>query len=275
MKLSVFYDHILQAAAQTGKPLPELLKKAKNAGIDAVEVNLTYLCEHEETYGLLQTANLGISCIYEFYAMDQKDEWEKAKLHIDTAVKSCAEKILVVPGFLTFRDAETMKGYVADYSKTADFLNRNEKALSMAKGLACIVEMGYKANVTVTVEDFDDVRSPLSGLNGVRWFLEQVPGLKCTYDTGNFITHGEDPLAAWDMLKEKAAHVHCKDRGSMSVAVGDGYLPMNAMIRKIASSGYDGYLAIEHFDAEDQESAMVSSAAFLVQAWHSSPVNNK
>lgn len=43
MKLSVFYDHILQAAEQTGKNVPELLAEAKNAGIDAVEINMTYL----------------------------------------------------------------------------------------------------------------------------------------------------------------------------------------------------------------------------------------
>lgn len=49
MKLSVFYDHILQAAEQTGKNVPELLAEAKNAGIDAVEINMTYLNEHEET----------------------------------------------------------------------------------------------------------------------------------------------------------------------------------------------------------------------------------
>lgn len=43
MKLSVFYDHILQAAEQTGKPLTELLRNVKNAGIEAVEINMSYL----------------------------------------------------------------------------------------------------------------------------------------------------------------------------------------------------------------------------------------
>ena len=61
MKLSVFYDHILQAAEQTGKSLPELLLEAKNAGIDAVEINTTYLNEHEETYALLKAAQLAVS----------------------------------------------------------------------------------------------------------------------------------------------------------------------------------------------------------------------
>ena len=41
MKLSVFYDHILQAAEQTGKPLTELLDEVKSAGIEGVEINMT------------------------------------------------------------------------------------------------------------------------------------------------------------------------------------------------------------------------------------------
>ena len=70
MKISVFYDHILQAAEQTGKEIPFLLQEAKDSGIDAVEINMTYLNEHEETYGLLKDAQLDVNCVYEFYEMD-------------------------------------------------------------------------------------------------------------------------------------------------------------------------------------------------------------
>ncbi len=38
MKLSVFYDHILQAHEQTGRPVPELLQFCRSLGIDAVEM---------------------------------------------------------------------------------------------------------------------------------------------------------------------------------------------------------------------------------------------
>lgn len=267
MKLSVFYDHILQAAWQTGKPLAELVNGVRRAGIEAVEINMSYLCEHEETFELLKEAQLHISCVYEFYEMEQKDEKEKAKKHIETARKAGAEKILVVPGFLSEEEAKVMKACVADYAKTEDFLNKNEKALRMAKGLEKIVTWGTDADITVTVEDFDDAKSPLSCVNGVRWFLERIPQLKGTFDTGNFIIHGEDVLAAWDLLKERIVHVHCKDRGSQSVAVGDGYIPMKAVLNKIKRSEYEGYLAIEHFDAVNQETCMENSAAFLLRTW--------
>ena len=41
MKLSVFYDHIREAADQTGLPLAHICRLAREAGISGVEVNLT------------------------------------------------------------------------------------------------------------------------------------------------------------------------------------------------------------------------------------------
>ena len=54
IRLSVFFDHILQAEEQTGKHIPELLAEVKEEGISAVEINRTYLLEHPETLELLE-----------------------------------------------------------------------------------------------------------------------------------------------------------------------------------------------------------------------------
>lgn len=263
MKLSVFYDHILQAAEQTGKNVPELLAEAKNAGIDAVEINMTYLNEHEETLEQLREAELRVSCVYEFYEMDKREEKERAKKHLETAQKAGAGKILVVPGFLSEEEARKMKECVPDAEKMAAFLNGNEKALRMRDGLAYIAEQGAKMGITVTMEDFDNEKSPISCVNGLLWFFGQIPQLRGTFDTGNFITHGEAVLTAWDSLKERIVHVHCKDRGDEAVAVGDGYIPVAAIVERLNEMQYDGYLAIEHFDAADQETCIRRSAEFL------------
>lgn len=231
MKISVFYDHILQAAEQTGKSLPELLREAREAGIEAVEINMTYLSEHEETYELLRAADLQVSCVYEFYEMESRNETE------------------------SFREC------VGDQEKTDEFLNENEKALRMAEGLTEITAMGAEAGIRVVIEDFDDVRSPISCVSGMKWFLGRIPELKVTFDTGNFITHKEDIFTAWQVLRDRVIHVHCKDRGTQSVAVGDGYLPMAEILTDILQSGYQGYFAIEHFDAPEQENCIRRSAA--------------
>lgn len=265
MKLSVFYDHILQAVDQSGKPLEELLSGVKAAGVEAVEIRLEYLLEHKETLELLKRVGLGLSCIYEFYDMDSKDEFEKIHKHIETAFCVHAGRILVVPGFLSKEEAEEMQALTRNYDKLADYFNHNTKVQCMAKGLRDCVRIGKETGITVTVEDFDDIKSPLSCMNGILWFLENIPGLRYTLDMGNFIYHGEDVMEAWELLKDKVSHVHCKDRGEnfSSVAAGDGSIPIALLVEKLKAAGYNDYLAVEHFDAPQQEDCIKRSAEFL------------
>lgn len=287
IRLSVFFDHILQAEEQTGKHIPELLAEVKKAGISAVEINCTYLLEHPATLEMLETAGLQVSCIYEFYALERGRETEKARRHIEIARKTKAGKILIVRGFFSV-ETEEFVNCVPDREKVWDYLSHSEKAQRMADGLREIVEMAGSRNIadtpiTVVIEDFDDRNSPIACVSGMQWFAEQVPGLCFTFDTGNFIIHGENIFAAWEELKDKVVHVHCKDRKISSdkplqtqknatpdikecylpAAVGEGCIPIKELVYKMKEYGYRGYLAIEHFDAADQEAYMQKSAANL------------
>lgn len=287
IRLSVFFDHILQAEEQTGKHIPELLAEVKKAGISAVEINCTYLLEHPATLEMLETAGLQVSCIYEFYALERGRETEKARRHIEIARKTKAGKILIVPGFFSV-ETEEFVNCVPDREKVWDYLSHSEKAQRMADGLREIVEMAGSRNIadtpiTVVIEDFDDRNSPIACVSGMQWFAEQVLGLCFTFDTGNFIIHGENIFAAWEELKDKVVHVHCKDRKISSdkplqtqknatpdikecylpAAVGEGCIPIKELVYKMKEYGYRGYLAIEHFDAADQEAYMQKSAANL------------
>lgn len=287
IRLSVFFDHILQAEEQTGKHIPELLAEVKKAGISAVEINSTYLLEHLATLEMLETAGLQVSCIYEFYALERGRETEKARRHIEIARKTKAGKILIVPGFFSV-ETEEFVNCVPDREKVWDYLSHSEKAQRMADGLREIVEMAGSRNIadtpiTVVIEDFDDRNSPIACVSGMQWFAEQVLGLCFTFDTGNFIIHGENIFAAWEELKDKVVHVHCKDRKISSdkplqtqknatpdikecylpAAVGEGCIPIKELVYKMKEYGYRGYLAIEHFDVADQEAYMQKSAANL------------
>ncbi|MCM1037947.1 MAG: sugar phosphate isomerase/epimerase [Ruminococcus sp.] len=265
MRLSVFYDHILQAKKQSGKDLMTLVSGVKKAGVEAVEIRLSYLLEHGETMDLLRKAGLAVSCIYEFYEMDSRDEKVLLAKHIETAARLQAGRTLVVPGFFNKTEADGLRDCLTDYEQVGTYLEQNPKALRMAAGLREAAALGEKEDVIVTVEDFDDVRSPLFCINGIRWFMENVPGLRYTFDMGNFIYSGENAAEALALLNEKVAHVHCKDRGEhfSSVAAGDGSIPIAGLIERLKEYGYDDYLAIEHFDAPDQEETIRRSAEFL------------
>lgn len=266
MKLSVFFDHILQAQEQTGKTLEELLTGVRGAGIEAVEINLSYLCEHSDVWNALKAAGLGISCIYEFYDMGRRDESDKAKKHVDTATLVGAKRILIVPGFLSGEDSLRMQKVMPVQENIVGFFESNDEIKRMADGLDFAAKYGKEKGVTVTVEDFDGLDSPLAGMYGIHWFLQQVPELTYTLDTGNFIFYGEDVSDAFELLKDKIAHVHCKDREpetNASVQTGTGYISFDEIIDKLKAQNYDGFLAIEHFDAEGQETRMNGSAEFL------------
>ena len=203
-----------------------------------------------------------------------------------------------MPGFLTDEEAHEMKK-CTDYTQMSAFMESNAKIQRIKEGMQYIVALGEEEGVAVTVEDFDDYKSPVSGMQGILWFLKNVPGLRYTLDMGNFVYSEEDVLDAWELLKEYVSHVHCKDRGEevavaekcltesegliancstddraqaagkklnkglLPVAAGEGYMPIAELIGKLKEAGYDGYLAIEHFDAKEQEECMKRSAAFL------------
>lgn len=281
MKISVFYDHILQAAEQACVPLPVLLQEVKEAGIDAMEMRLLALLEKEDTVTLLQEAGLRISCLYEFYEMEKGSVSPMEERHVLAAAQVQADKILVVPGFLEKREAKQCRACAGSYAQTAAYMEQNESIRHMAEGLLRMTALGRKNGVAVTVEDFDDMASPLNGMYGIRWFLEQVPDLGFTLDMGNFAHAGEDVLVAAALLWERILHVHCKDRGEESrialqggannrgllpVAAGDGYIPVGALVERLLQNGYDGYFAIEHFDAPNQRESILRSAAFLRRA---------
>lgn len=266
MKLSVFLDHVLQAGEQTGKSVEELLAGVKAAGIDGVEINLSYLCEHEEVFGLLAQNDLKVSCIYEFYDMGRCDETEKSRRHVETAVKVGAKRILIVPGFLFGEASEQMQNAMPSAERICAFFEQNEEVKHMKEGLRFVAKLGKEQGVTVTVEDFDDRNSPLAGMYGIHWFLQQVPELNYTLDTGNFLFYKENVLDAFELLKERIVHVHCKDRqpeSNASVQTGTGYIPFAEVFGKLKRQNYNGYLAVEHFDVQGQEECMRGSAEFL------------
>lgn len=266
MKVSVFFDHVLQAQEQTGKPLEELLKGVRQAGIEAVEINLDYLNKHMELLELLGQNGIKVSCIYEFYDMGHREESEKIHCHLETALKAGAERILVVPGFLEDDEAERMQNAIQKEQTAEEFFGSHTEILRMKEGLAQAAEYGKEKGVLVTVEDFDDRNSPLSGMHGIHWFLKQIPELAYTLDTGNYLFYGESVLEAMELLKKRIVHVHCKDRRSgdnASVRIGSGYIPFGEILEKLRVQGYDGYFAVEHFDVPEQEVCIRQSVDFL------------
>lgn len=267
MKISVFYDHVREAAGQKGKPEKALLEELYQAGIRGLEIRLRDLLEDQTLFERISGAGFSVSGIYEFYDMEKKGETEKAEKHIDTAVKTGCRQILAVPGFLDQKEAGEFHRLAdkKDQNGLEAFMKDSREIAGMCQGLSFMTARGQEKGIRVTVEDFDDAASPLSRTLGIRWFLEQVPGLGFTFDTGNFAFLKEDIWEAWKILSPFVLHVHCKDRraGLEPAPAGGGEIPMKELLGKLRETGYKGWLAAEHFGARDQEAFMLESAEFL------------
>ena len=257
-KLSVFYEHILQACEQSGKTIPEVLAFCRDQGISAVEMNYSLFASEKEVIApMLSDAGLVISCMHETFDFSHDTDLGRAQQMLDTAASQQVSRVLFVA--------------------TSTFMAENKSIQNMVHALSSLAEYAALRGVTITLEDFDGFLQPFARTYPLLWFMEHVPGLRYTLDIGNFAFSDEDvSYAAW-LLKDYIVHVHCKDRaesplvhgrfcrGLGQTPAGTGYLPMAKLLTDLEACDYDGYLAIEHFDAPDQLSFIEQSAAFLRQ----------
>ena len=286
-KISVFYDHIVQAAEQTGRPVQEILWEVKEQGITGVEIRLSDLLrDKERLLESFEQEGLCISSIFENYNWNEQPDLTYAKQHVDTAYELGVGSILVVPGYVTEEQGQKMRKLHLKMIERVEYLDGIEEVNQMKRCLQELVDYAEEKakerpdgrRVYVTVEDYDDVRVPLNTTWQLREFLEDVQGLKFTLDCGNFAFGDEDAYNACMCLDRYVVHVHCKDRGRelspkywfkiysrglATVPVGKGYVKISKILERLARMGYDGYYAIEHFNAKDQLKYIKQSTKFL------------
>lgn len=269
MKISVFYEHIAEAAMQSGKSILEVCKLAASFGIEGIEIEDKRLInEGKEILEYLKESKLEISCIYGFYDFSHDDNIQRGYDFVDLACNLGVNKIMPIPGFMQDNEREP-EVYKKCLDKMIDAMNR-------------ICEYAKEKNVMIVLEDFDDKIAHFSNAEGLKYFMDHVSGLYCTFDTGNFLYSEEDSFEVLPMFIDKVRHVHCKDRSftkvegeefkstvcgrdMYSAPVGSGCIKMKEIIEAVKEKGYDDYFAIEHFGSLDHISYMKKSADWLKQ----------
>ncbi|MBR4605745.1 MAG: sugar phosphate isomerase/epimerase, partial [Lachnospiraceae bacterium] len=291
IKLSIFYEHLREAMEQTGKSLEELLAEAKKAGISGVEMEFSTLVKKPELHRIIQNAGMEISNLYQFFDFGNH---YAAGMHagrkmIDTAKAMGIQRVMIIPGFLAPEQAKELTKASGSFEETAAYMEGISEILAMRDAIAELTEYATERGIMVSMEDFDAFDSPIARMNPIKWFLTQVPGLKHTLDMGNYAFSNESAAEAYELFKDQIGHVHCKDRGEEKeedpeiwkglgvpfgeelahrrglkpVPVGDGYMPIAELVKKLKDQGYQGYMAIEHFGAPDQLGFMLKSAEYM------------
>lgn len=267
MKISVFYEHIAEAALQENKSVEKICKKVSSYGISGVEIENTRLMkEKDRIVNALSKAGLSISCMYGFFDFSHTDSIKDGIDMVNLAEELKIEKIMLIPGFL----------------KKYEFLPfiYKKRVNKMVKDLKNICDYAKKKGIMTVLEDFDGKEAPFATSKQLLYFLNYIPDLYCAFDTGNFLYSEEDSLEVLPLFIDRIGHVHCKDRtfqkkeGEVpkatvkgremySCAVGKGCIKMKDIVEKILETGYDDYFAIEHFGSLNQLEDMKNSAKFL------------
>ena len=75
--------------------------------------------------------------------------------------------------------------------------------------------------------------------------------LAVLYDPAHYHLRGDDPVEAFNALKDRVAHVHAKDAGGDAENIifpplGQGAIDFDALLGAMAAAGFKGYIAIEY-----------------------------
>lgn len=277
MNYSVFYHHICQAAEEENHSLEEMLSEVKSLGFDYVELDRDAIgADDQQILALSQLAKHGLqpSSIYGFYDWGHSSLPDEDDLLLRQARLMGCKRVMVIPGF---------------YTDLTDPQQCSAEKAGMIAGMQQFVRRAGEMGITVTIECFDDARSPIATIAGMAEFLDAVPQLYVTLETGNFIFSGDSILEAQQRFCQRVRHVHLKDRwmpectadamppeirsGSPATAVtgrllypcavGQGHIPIPQVISGLAQADYEGILTVEHFGVSSYASAIRDSIRWL------------
>ena len=261
MKPGTFFHHIRQAAAERGETLDQTLEYVRELGYKAAEVD----ADDHEGAERLGIHGIAVSSIYRNYSWEEGTACEAMEEHIRLAKDLGSEIIMAIPGFFSISDTDII---------------REEKRKRMAEGMNALYELAKQNGLTLTIEDYDNVLSPISTIDGMQYFLDTIPGLKVAFDTGNFAYSGEEVLTAEKAFADRIVHAHLKDRlysqggnGDPCIcpdgrvlwpcAVGEGDIPMDELLNRLKAKGYNGYVMAEFFGAASYSETIKKSMEFL------------
>jgi sugar phosphate isomerase/epimerase len=257
-------------AGQPGglQTLDEMADFAREVGFDALELSARDLAgpEPAEIARICGARNLEISCINGSANLADADEsafeagLEQARALTDAAAGMGCPVIMLIPG----------------RAESEDDLPR--AAGRIAEGLRQAVAYAADQGITVTIEDFPNALAPYASIEQVQYLLDEAPGLKLTYDCGNWLIGGDDPVEALHQFAGAIVNAHIKEweldptesrhrlpdgrriRGGLH---GEGVLDHEAILSGLVQIGYDGYLAFEYEGVEDHLEATRRGMEYL------------
>jgi sugar phosphate isomerase/epimerase len=91
-------------------------------------------------------------------------------------------------------------------------------------------------------------RETLAGLEDLEALSRALPDVAITLDVGHCVQNGEDPAAVFTALAGQVRNIHLHDAregGRAHMALGEGELNLEGLLRTLEASGYAGFVTLE------------------------------
>ena len=250
MKKAVFYENIFDGVQASGADMERTLAGFREEGMELLYLSPdSWVRDRESLSPMLRKLGIGIEGMHGWCDFPQNPDSLRYREMIDLAAEAGAGNLLIVPGML----------HTGDTAAAVD---------AIVRGMRKAVEYGRERGIPVLMEDFDGLLSPYNSIFGLRYFLENVEGLGCAFDTGNFVIFHEDELKAFDLFAEKIQTVHLKDRladpvhpngyanicadqkPAWACAIGSGYIQIAEILNRLRRRNYSGNIIVELYGVD-------------------------
>jgi sugar phosphate isomerase/epimerase len=251
-----------------------VLRYFHSLGARVVELTDGFIPEHEVAtlQALLAESGLTVGCydvINDFVTPDpaaRQAEVQTLQAALERAARFGARYVLTYPG----------------YQK--EHIRPEDARHWFAEALRACVPIATRLGLTLTVADIGTQALLCGTSDHLASLCEAVgPELGVTYDVGNFLLAGEDPLAALERVAPRVVHAHVKDwtirpasaerpdgafigldgRSYCGAVLGEGVLDLGRILGRLAQRGYRGYLSLEYEGTGDPWQAVERGWAAL------------
>ncbi len=266
MKIAVFYENIMEGVTKEGLEEEKVLEELAGLGMELVYISYEALKERKDfLLPLFSKLGLKVEGLHWAFDFGQSPEAESYRKAVDLAKEAGAGSLLIVPGMIS----EEKKG------------DRERIRNNMKTALSKAVRYGEERGIAVCMEDYDSMEAPYHCVEELEWFLEQVSGLRCCFDAGNFVVCHEDELEAFHRLRSRICTLHLKDRamtkgnpgdGQVVCAdgavmypapVGGGCMKIAEILQELKKDGYAGNVVVELFDYAQTLAGLKQSVAWV------------
>lgn len=255
MKTSVMSHSFFRQISSGELSIDRFISFCADAGVDGIELSAHHVPKDLETECLNTIEKLGLSVSAIDVVCDLVHTDGKKRRDAASQIYLWIDRLSVFGEGIIMLSPGGSKEGVSD----------EETRELMIEGLKRIVGYGAGRGVRVTVENHGGLANLRGRVTHMLQFVENVPGLELTFDSGNYLLAGEDPVKSFKATAGHIVHVHFKDYqrvperdedkphlhypegGSYRpAAIGNGLVPIAEIAGILRNRHYSGFISVEY-----------------------------